>query len=162
MKRQWETEELIEQFTLMPSELSLLPDEITNATAHNRLGFAVLLKFFQVEGRFPQHAGEVPKAVADFIAQQLNLSEEDYRQYKWSGRTIKTHRSQIRAFLGFGPMSQSDQQHLKRWLIEEILPLGLSFEALKAQASGHLRKLKVEPPAAKELGASDTLCGPSP
>ena len=52
MKRQWETEELIEQFMLMPSELALLPDEITNATAHNRLGFAVLLKFFQVEGRF--------------------------------------------------------------------------------------------------------------
>ena len=32
MKRQWEIEELIEQFTLMPSELALLPDEITNAT----------------------------------------------------------------------------------------------------------------------------------
>jgi len=68
MKRQWETEELIEQFTLMPSELDLLPDEITNATAHNRLGFATLLKFFQVEGRFPQHTGEVPKAVVTFIA----------------------------------------------------------------------------------------------
>ncbi|MBE9113692.1 hypothetical protein IQ273_30420 [Nodosilinea sp. LEGE 07298] len=40
MKRQWETEELIEQFMLMPSELALLPDEITNATAHNRLGVA--------------------------------------------------------------------------------------------------------------------------
>ncbi|MEO0887656.1 MAG: Tn3 family transposase [Cyanobacteria bacterium J06634_6] len=151
MKRQWETEELIEQFTLMPSELALLPDEITNATAHNRLGFAVLLKFFQVEGRFPQHVGEVPKAVAAFITQQLNLSEEDYRQYQWSGRTIKRHRSQIRAFLGFVPMTQSDQQQLKRWLIDEILPLGLSFEALKAQASGQLRKLKIEPPAAKEL-----------
>ena len=54
MKRQWETEELIEQFTLMPSELEVLPEEKTNAMAHNRLGFAVLLKFFQNEGRFPQ------------------------------------------------------------------------------------------------------------
>lgn len=151
MKRQWETEELIEQFTLMPSELDLLPDEITNATAHNRLGFATLLKFFQVEGRFPQHTGEVPKAVVTFIAQQLNLSEEDYHQYQWSGRTVKRHRRQIRAFFGVRPMTQSDQQHLKRWLIEEMLPLGLSFEALKAQAVGQMRKLKIEPPTAKEL-----------
>ncbi|EDX83090.1 hypothetical protein S7335_268 [Synechococcus sp. PCC 7335] len=151
MKRQWEPEELIEQFTLMPSELALLPDEITNAAAQNRLGFAILLKFFQVEGRFPQHAGEVPKAITDFIAQQLALSEADYRQYKWSGRTVKTHRSQIRTFLGIRPMRQSDQQELKRWLIEEILPLGLSFEALKAQAYGQLRQLKIEPPTAKGL-----------
>ena len=91
MKRQWEIEELIEKFTLMPSELVLIPDEIANATPHNRLGFAVLLKFFQADGRFPHHAGEVPKAVVSFITQQLKLSEEDYRQYKWSGRTIKTH-----------------------------------------------------------------------
>lgn len=71
---------------LVPSELALLPDRITNATVHNRLGFTVLLKFFQVEGRFPQPAGEVPKTVAAFIAQQLRLSEEDYRQYKTPGR----------------------------------------------------------------------------
>ena len=76
MKRQWETEELIEQFMLMPSALALMPDEITNATAHNGLGFAVLLKFFQVEGRFPQHAGEVPKAVIAFLFR----GSECYRQ----------------------------------------------------------------------------------
>ena len=80
MKRQWETEELIEQFTLMPSELEVLPEEKTNAMAHNRLGFAVLLKFFQNEGRFPQHAGEVPKVVTKFIIQQLKLSEEEYHR----------------------------------------------------------------------------------
>lgn len=61
MKRQWETEELIEQSTLMPSELARLPNEMTNATAHNRVGFAVRLKFLQVEGRFLQRAGEVQR-----------------------------------------------------------------------------------------------------
>ena len=95
MKRQWQPEELIEHFTLMPQEQAILPSEITNASPYNCFGFAVLLKFFQVEARFPQHPGEVPKAVVNFIAQQLKLTEEDYRQYKWSGRTIKAHRTQI-------------------------------------------------------------------
>ena len=54
MKRQWEPEELIEQFILTPAELALLPEDLTNANPSNRLGFAVLLKFFQVEARFPQ------------------------------------------------------------------------------------------------------------
>lgn len=151
MKRQWEPEELIEQFILTPKELAILPEAITNANPSSRLGFAVLLKFFQVDARFPQHPVEVPKTVVNFIAQQLQLTEEDYRRYQWSGRTTKTHRAQIRTFLGFRPITQSDKQSMKAWLIETMLPLGLSFEALKAQVYQRFRQLKIEPPAWKQL-----------
>ncbi len=41
MKRQWDIEELIEQFTLVPDDLNLLG----NKTGATRLGFAVLLKY---------------------------------------------------------------------------------------------------------------------
>jgi hypothetical protein len=151
MKRQWEPEELIEQFILTPAELALLPEDVTNANPSNRLGFAVLLKFFQAESRFPQHPVEVPKAVVAFIAQQLDLAEEDYRRYPWSGGRFKAHRNQIRTFFGFKPIAQPDKQRMKTWLIEEVLPLGLSFEALKAQVYQWFRQLKIEPPAWKEL-----------
>ena len=151
MKRQWEPEELIEQFILMPAELAILPEEVTNANSSNRLGFAVLLKFFQVEARFPQSPVEIPKVVVAFIAHQLQLTEEDYRHYNWSGRTTKTHRAQIRTFLGFRLIAQSDKPLMKTWLMAEVLPLGLSFEALKAQVYQRFRQLKIEPPVWKEL-----------
>jgi hypothetical protein len=32
-----------------------------NKTGATRLGFASLLKFFELEGRFPRHVGEIPK-----------------------------------------------------------------------------------------------------
>ena len=49
MKRDWEIPELQEYWTLQPGELNLL----TSRNDENRLGFALLLKFFQIEGRFP-------------------------------------------------------------------------------------------------------------
>ena len=59
MKRNWELEELVDNFILLPHELQL----IGNKTAENRLGFGVLFKFFQHEARFPNNKNEVPKSV---------------------------------------------------------------------------------------------------
>ena len=53
MKRNWQPEELIDHWTLLPSELALL----TKKTATNRLGIALLLKYFQYEGHFPTSKG---------------------------------------------------------------------------------------------------------
>ena len=49
MKRDWNADELVEHWTLLPGEKQWL----ANKTGPTRLGFAVLLKFFQHEGRFP-------------------------------------------------------------------------------------------------------------
>ena len=151
MKRQWLAEELIEHFILLPEEQELLPTAIANSTPHNRLGFAVLLKFFQMEARFPQHVGEIPHAVVAFIAQQLQLSAEDLAKYKWKGRTIKKHRDQIRDYLGFRPITLADKQSLKEWLIKEVFPFGHYFEAIRDHVAQRLRHHRIEPPAAKEL-----------
>ena len=48
MKRNWTSEELVECWTLLPNELDL-PENKTNVT---RQGFAVLLKFYQLEARY--------------------------------------------------------------------------------------------------------------
>jgi hypothetical protein len=47
MKRQWEHEELIEHWILGPWDLA----QVGNKRGATRLGFAVLLKFFQREGQ---------------------------------------------------------------------------------------------------------------
>ena len=46
LKRHWEVDELIEHWTLLPDEIALLGNKI----GANRLGCAVLLKFFQSRG----------------------------------------------------------------------------------------------------------------
>lgn len=91
MKRIWELDDLVEHFTLLPNELEL----IGNKPDETKLGFAVLLKFFQSEVRFPNQKFEIPKAVLAFIAKQLSLEPQIYAHYDWKGRTIKRHRVQI-------------------------------------------------------------------
>jgi Domain of unknown function (DUF4158) len=56
MTRGWQAEELLAQWTLLPGDWPL----VGNKHGPTRLGFAVLLKFFQSEGRFPRHPHEVP------------------------------------------------------------------------------------------------------
>ena len=70
MKRNWSDDELAAQWSLSPKELALLP----NRVGHNRFGFAVQLKFFQIEGRFPRSPREVPAAALRHLASELGLS----------------------------------------------------------------------------------------
>ena len=151
MKRQWQPDELIESFILLPNELALVPNYQTNATEHNQLGFAVLLKFFQLEGRFPQHLGEIPQIVVEFIAKQLKLTHQSFVDYKWKGRTIKEHRATIRSFLGCRPTKRPEKKSLITWLKEKVMPMGLQLNAIREQAYQRLRHLKLEPPSPKEL-----------
>src|SRR5215210_3785491 len=67
MKRNWTTEELVEDWTLLPNELVLLD----NKTGATRLGFALLLKFFQLEARFPFTKNEMPRGVVTYVANKL-------------------------------------------------------------------------------------------
>ncbi|MGB5831032.1 MAG: hypothetical protein WBG92_03460 [Thiohalocapsa sp.] len=49
MKQRWDDQALAERWSLIDNERSLLD----NRTESSRLGCAVLLEFFQLEGRFP-------------------------------------------------------------------------------------------------------------
>jgi len=43
-------------------------------------------------------------------------------KYKWHGRSIKDHRRVIREFYDFRPASLADEDELRGWLGNEILP----------------------------------------
>jgi len=148
MKRQWEPEELIEQWAFLPMDQMLL----ANKTGPTRLGFAVLLLFFHHEGRFPQQRHEVPRPVVRHIAAQVGVAYEDYLQYDWSGRSIKYHRAQIRDALGFREATVQDADDLAAWLCEQVVASEPQTEAVAAAAYGRLRSLKVEPPTTERMG----------
>lgn len=108
MHREWTPDDLIANWTLVEDDWRL----VGNKTGSTRLGFALLLKFFELEGRFPRHAGEVPKAAVDYMAQQVKVEPVLFSQYAWSGRTIEYHRAQVRRALGFREPSVEDEARL--------------------------------------------------
>lgn len=61
--REWDLEDLIEGWTLDETELKELGDK-SGAT---RLGFALMLKYFELEGRFPRRE-DVPRAAVEYLA----------------------------------------------------------------------------------------------
>ena len=137
--------DLINNFTLTADEHA----NLTDRTQHGRLGFAILLKFFQANGRFPSNAEEIPKDVVNHIAEQIGVSPKSFRRYRWQGRSIERHRAQIRAMLGFREATVEDGEVLSQWLIEYVEASG--DEHVEDAAYERLRQLKIEPPPADRL-----------
>jgi hypothetical protein len=140
MKQNWDLQELIEYWTLLPHELELL----NNKTGPTRLGCATLLKFFQYEAKFPASLREVPKDVLKYISQLVNVEPEDFGEYNLSSRTATYHRKQIREFCGFRSPTSEDADDLGDWLLETILPQTLDPQTLENTATQRLRDLSIE------------------
>jgi hypothetical protein len=142
MKREWEIEELIEHFSLSNSEMALLHRK----KRHNQLLLAVLLKYFQHEGKFPTTKREIARSVVVFIAQQLEVETNEFDKYNWGGRTLKRDRALIRRYLGFRIGTRSDQTRLTEWLsVHPDMSHEHSTEYWLEIAYYRLGELQVEP-----------------
>lgn len=142
MTREWQADELLAQWTLLPGDWPL----VGNKHGPTRLGFAVLLKFFQSEGRFPRHPHEVPPSVVEYVAQQVGIAPEAWAKYDWHGRSIEYHRAQIRQHMGFREATVTDGQALIPWLCAQVLPVTRRPEHLKAAVYQRCQDLRIEPP----------------
>ncbi|SHK41876.1 DUF4158 domain-containing protein [Tepidibacter formicigenes] len=147
MKQNWQMDELIEYFTFLPHELS----SIGNKTGANRLGFAVLFKYFQYEARFPSNKSDIPKAIIQYIAKQLDLDPNTLYNYDWTGRSIQYHKAQIRDFFGFKLVTVNDTQEVTDWLIKHINHHNAEAEYLKTEAYKKFREMKIEPPTPERI-----------
>lgn len=147
MKRNWELDELIEQFTILPNEMKL----VENKLAENKIGFAVLLKFFQNEARFPTYKFEVPKPVISYIAKQIFCESDQYSRYDWNGRTIKAHRVQIREFFEFREVTVRDSEDATEWICRHVLHHNQEWEHVMDAVYRRFREMKVEPPTPERV-----------
>jgi hypothetical protein len=129
---------------------------LRNKSGANRLGFALLLKFFEVEARFPESAGEIPERVVSFVAHQVKVPAEEWASYDWAGRAITRHRSEFRAVYKFRESTEEDQAALAEWLSAELCPVELSRERLVAAVVARCRNDRIEPPAPAKV---DRLVG---
>ena len=82
MARVPDEDELIEHWTLVGDELDLL----TGRTGPSKLGLALWLKFFTVEGRFPAGRSELPDEAVGYIASQAKVPASDLGLFDWEGR----------------------------------------------------------------------------
>ncbi len=142
MRREWEPEELIGSWTLLEEDWRLL----ANKAGAPRLGFSLLLKFFELEARFPRRASELPPAAVRYVASQVKVDPALLEDYAWSGSTIEYHRAQIRASLGFRESTRDDEERLTGWLATDICPTELTDEGLRTALLARCRAERIEPP----------------
>jgi hypothetical protein len=148
VKRYWDEHELVEHWSLNADEWELL----ANRTDRSRLGIAVLLKFFQVEGRFPRDRKEIPVTVRDHLADQLGIEPDAFAEYDLTGRSSKRDREQIRSLLGFRPVTITDAERLVKWLRRDVLPSDHEHEHLQQAALDWCRRNQIEPPTPPRMG----------
>ncbi|MEU4955259.1 Tn3 family transposase [Streptomyces lavendulae] len=142
MRQEWEPEDLIEVWTLLEED----QERLRNKSGANRLGFALLLKFFEVEARFPEDAGEIPEPAVSYVAQQVKVPAEEWAGYDWQGRAIKRHRVEIRGAFGFRECTEEDQAQLAEWLAAELCGVELNRDRLAEAVVVRCRGDRMEPP----------------
>ena len=89
MRAEWEPDELIDAWTLTGGDWDL----IANKAGVTRLGFAVMLKFYEIEGRFPAYREEVPQAAVAYLGSLVKVEPALFAKYSWrAGRSSTTGR----------------------------------------------------------------------
>ena len=114
MKRCWNEQDLIDHWTPFEAEMALL----ANRTGRGRIGLAVLLKYFQLNGRFPRRHGDVPGPVLAFLGERLSVAPDAWFDYNLGGRSGKRDRE--RGYLGFRTIKVADERRLCQWLGTEV------------------------------------------
>jgi hypothetical protein len=145
MKQNWHSDELTQHWTLSSDERELLG----NKAGATRLSFAVLLKAFQLDGRFPEPREEVAANVVAHLASQTGVPAEAYSERDCSERTRRSHCAQIRQHCGFRVFRVEDEPTFVAWLSERVS--SPNPEALKIAAYNHLRSQRIEPPPMERL-----------
>ncbi|MFB0621178.1 DUF4158 domain-containing protein [Streptomyces sp. AGS-58] len=142
MRQEWSPEELLASWTLVDGDWDL----VANKSGSTRLGFALMLKFFESEGRFPDLLEEVPQSAVEYVAGLVKVPAADFAKYDLTSRSAKNHRKQIREALKFRPATRADEEKLIEWLADEVCPVELVEDRLREALLVECRERSIEPP----------------
>ena len=135
-------DELVDHWTLFEDERQL----IGNKTGSSRLGFALLLRFYILHGRFPRGRAEFEDETIEFVAKQVKVESTDIGFYEWEGRTNRFHKAQIRSHLGFREFVREDAAKFIDWLVTNVCQAERHPEQVTSEFLAHCREERVEPP----------------
>ncbi|MFI2370170.1 DUF4158 domain-containing protein [Streptomyces sp. NPDC018833] len=142
MRQEWSPEELLASWTLVDGDWDL----VANKTGATRLGFSLLLKFFELEGRFPDLLEEVPQPAVEYVAGLVKVPAAEFAKYDLTSRSATNHRKQIREALKFRPATRADEEKLIAWLAAEVCPVELVEDRLREALLVECRARTIEPP----------------
>ncbi|MFG2826814.1 Tn3 family transposase [Streptomyces sp. NPDC048434] len=140
MRQEWSPEELLASWTLVDGDWKL----VANKTGPTRLGFCLMLKFFEIEARFPEFIEEFPQPAVEYVAGLVKVPAADLAKYDLAG--AKRHRKQIREALEFRPPTRADEESLTAWLAAEVCPVELVEDRQCEALLVECRTRKIEPP----------------
>lgn len=147
MLHDWPADELTLCWTLSPEERDLL----TNKAGATRLSFAILLKAFQLAGRFPDRRDDIAHCIVAHLAAQAGVSPDTFALEPWSERTQRHQRAQIRDYCGFRAFRADDEPGFVAWLSPCVTSFDPEAEPLLRLAYQHLRGQHIEPPSPARL-----------
>ncbi|MET7931065.1 Tn3 family transposase [Streptomyces sp. NPDC005349] len=140
VQQEWSPEELLASWTLVDGDWKL----VANKTGPTRLGFCLMLKFFEIEARFPEFIEEFPQPAVEYVAGLVKVPVAELAKYDLAG--AKRHRKQIREAVGFRPPTGADEESLTAWLAAEVCPVEMVEDRQREALLVECRTRKIEPP----------------
>jgi hypothetical protein len=110
-----------------------------------------MLKFYEIEGRFPAYPEEVPPAAVRYLESLVKVDPALFAKYSWAGRTIKYHRAQIRKVYGTRPPTEADEDRWAQWPADEMCPAETSWDRLAEALRRRCLSEQVEPPTTGQV-----------
>lgn len=129
-------------FTLDTEELELVQ---SNNKEKNRLAFAVMLKFFQANGRYPTKKDAIEPMILSSLATQLKVSPILFEPIYLGTRVSERFRRKIREFLGFKIAKLADAETLITWLMEQAKHGPYTMPQYRVKAQQFFKEHKLEP-----------------
>ena len=140
-------EDLAERWSLSFSDIEFVTGKPTPA----RLGLAVQLKYFAVNGFFVQDRGAIPVDGVAYLAEQLGFDVDTIHEYDFAGRTARRHCAAILQHLGFRRLNRADREALTSWIASDLCPTGQSAGAMLDEVFLWCRDRRIYGPSPKEL-----------
>lgn len=81
MRQEWSPEELLASWTLVDGDWML----VANKSGATRLGFSLMLKFFEIEARFPEFVEEFPQPAVEYVAALVKVPATELAKYDLAG-----------------------------------------------------------------------------
>jgi uncharacterized protein DUF4158 len=92
MREEWSAAELETAWTLTEQDRERIGDR----TGADRLMFAVLLKYSEIDGGFPEFREHVPAEAVTYVAEQVDVDEDEFYLFPWRRRKIVEYAARIR------------------------------------------------------------------
>jgi hypothetical protein len=91
-----------------------------------------MLKFYEIEGRFPSDPAEIPHAAVDYVAGLVKVPVPLFAKYSLASRSAEYRCAQIRRLFGTREVAEADEERWAGWLAAEVCPVETNAERLAA------------------------------